>query len=229
MEQSPIVSVCLITYNHEPFIRQAIEGVLHQTTEYKYELIIADDYSKDHTRDIIKGYADKYPDIIKLILQERNVGAARNWIDLISAPKSKYIAYFEGDDYWVAPDKLQNQIQYLEQHSDYIACCGNAVYIKNGMEQEKVRNWPNERDISTKDFLFGNDVMTGTIFFRNQFSLEFFNLLKNAFVGDWILFYCLSKKGKFYYTPEVLTAYRIHSEGAWNKLNRFKGFDTKEG
>src|SRR5260221_9377408 len=104
---TPLLSVCLITYNHSKFIRQAIEGVLMQSVNFSWELIIADDCSTDGTREILLEYKQKYPDFIKLILQKQNVGPAKNWLGLITSPKSKYIAYFEGDDFWIHPFKLQ--------------------------------------------------------------------------------------------------------------------------
>ena len=103
----PLLSVCLITYNHVNFIKQAIDGVLMQKVDFAWELIIADDFSTDGTREILLEYKNKYPDFIKLILQEKNVGSAQNLIDLITVPISKYITYFDGDDYWIDPLKLQ--------------------------------------------------------------------------------------------------------------------------
>ena len=111
--EAPLLSVCLITYNHNKYIREAIESILMQKVNFTWELIIADDFSTDGTREIVLEYKEKYPDFIKLILQEKNVGATRNWIDLIIAPKSKYIAYFEGDDYWTNPYKLQKQRDFI--------------------------------------------------------------------------------------------------------------------
>ena len=103
----PLLAVCLITYNHKTFIQEALEGVLMQKVDFPFKIIIADDYSTDGTRDILLQYKERYPDLITLILQQKNVGAAQNWIDLITAPKSKYIACFEGDDYWTDENKLQ--------------------------------------------------------------------------------------------------------------------------
>jgi glycosyltransferase involved in cell wall biosynthesis len=217
-ESIPLVSICLITYNHANFIRKAIEGIFEQETSFEWELIIADDFSTDGTREILEEYKQKYPERIKLILQMQNVGPAKNWLDLIRTPVGKYIAYFEGDDYWKDSQKIQKQVFFLEQNADFVACCGNAVYVKNGVEMKKVRNWEKVKTITTKDFLLGNDIITGTVLFRNQLSINFFKLLKNAYAGDWILYYYLSKKGNFYYSPDVLAAYRIHEGGAWNRL-----------
>ena len=126
MTNVPLLSVCLITYNHENYIRQAIEGVLMQKVNFNWELIIAEDCSTDKTRDIILEYKKKHPDFIKLILQEKNVGPAKNWIELITKPNSKYIAYFEGDDYWTDPLKLQKQVGFLEANPDYVIHSGFA-------------------------------------------------------------------------------------------------------
>jgi glycosyltransferase involved in cell wall biosynthesis len=116
---TPLLSVCLITYNHVKYIREAIDGVLMQKVNFSWELIIADDFSTDGTREIVLNYKEKYPEFIKLILQEKNVGATQNWFDLLNAPASKYIAYFEGDDYWIDPLKLQKQVDFLEQNDEY--------------------------------------------------------------------------------------------------------------
>src|ERR1700753_2289863 len=98
--KSPLISVCLITYNHKPYISQAIEGALMQKLDAPWEFIIADDCSTDGAREVISAYKSANPDRIRLILQEKNVGPAKNWFDLIGAARGKYIAYFEGCAYW---------------------------------------------------------------------------------------------------------------------------------
>src|SRR6187402_2860382 len=118
MKDSPLVSVCLITYNHKEYIVQAIESVLMQKTSFGWELIVADDYSTDGTRDILLEYQKQYPELITLILQEHNVGPAKNWMTLMEKPRTKYIAYFEGDDYWTDPLKLQKQVNVLEKNDE---------------------------------------------------------------------------------------------------------------
>ena len=116
---NPTLSICLIAYNHKEFINKAIDGILMQETNFDWNLIVADDFSTDGTRDILLDYKNKFPTKIELILQEKNVGAAQNWIDLMKAPRSKYIAYLEGDDYWTDPLKLQKQVDFLEANPEY--------------------------------------------------------------------------------------------------------------
>ena len=99
-EFSPLVSICVITYNQEKYIAQAIDGVLMQQTDFPIELIIGEDCSPDNTRKICLDYKNKYPDKIKLLLPDKNKGSMRNFIDTMQAANGKYIALCEGDDYW---------------------------------------------------------------------------------------------------------------------------------
>lgn len=131
---SPMVSVGILTYNQVNYISQAIESVLLQEVNFDYEIVIADDYSTDGTREIVQSYAEKYPDIIKLILQEENVGLVENSKCLKRKCKGRYRATQEGDDYWVDPLRLQKQVEFLENNPDYVAVCGTLSTVdKRGL------------------------------------------------------------------------------------------------
>jgi glycosyltransferase involved in cell wall biosynthesis len=130
----PLVSVAMITYNHAPFIVQAIEGVLQQKTSFSFELIIGEDCSTDGAREIVFKYQKKYPDIIQVVTSDKNVGAKGNGYRTIRACQGKYIAFCEGDDYWHHPYKLQKQADYMENHPD----CG-LVYSSYDMYYVKSR------------------------------------------------------------------------------------------
>jgi glycosyltransferase involved in cell wall biosynthesis len=112
----PLVSVKMITYNHAPYIARAIEGVLMQKTNFPFELVIGEDCSTDGTREIVFDYKNKYSDIIQVITSGENVGAKKNSYRNTKACRGKYLAFCEGDDYWHHPDKLQKQVDYLENH-----------------------------------------------------------------------------------------------------------------
>ena len=118
----PKVSVCLVTYNHEKFIKQAIESVFMQKTDFDYEVVIGEDYSTDNTRKILSQYQMRYPHRIKAIFNNKNVGPVENFIRTLSTCKGKYIAYLEGDDYWTDAYKLQKQVDFLDKHPDYSLC-----------------------------------------------------------------------------------------------------------
>lgn len=118
----PLLSVVTITYNHEPYIAKCIEGVLMQKVNFPIEFIIAEDCSTDGTRAICEDYAAKYPNLIRLVTSESNVGALNNEKRAMLAARGKYIAFCEGDDYWTYPLKLQTQVDFLDAHLDYSVC-----------------------------------------------------------------------------------------------------------
>lgn len=206
----PLLSVCIITYNHEEYIRDAIEGVLMQKVNFNYEIIIADDYSTDNTRKILLEYKEKYPKFFKLILQEKNVGAAQNWLDLISTPKSKYIAYFEGDDYWTDPLKLQKQVDFLEANAEYGLVCTNYTsdLITTAID--------NSKDIYLKDILKDSAVGTVTTMFKNSILQQ--HLLNTAnlqlSMGDFPLWIHISSMQKVYKLSDTTAHYRILENSA---------------
>lgn len=115
----PLVSIVCITYNHEPYLRKALDSFLMQKTSFAYEIVLAEDCSTDGTRKICEEYAAKYPDIIHYVWSENNVGAVENEARAIRAAKGKYIALCEGDDYWTDSMKLQKQVDFMESHPEY--------------------------------------------------------------------------------------------------------------
>jgi glycosyltransferase involved in cell wall biosynthesis len=106
------VSVLMITYNHEKFIAQAIDSILMQQTDFEYEIVVGDDFSKDRTRAILDNYKKKHPSKIKLLFPDRNLGMHRNFIQTLNSCQGQYVALLEGDDYWTSPYKLQKQVDF---------------------------------------------------------------------------------------------------------------------
>ena len=211
----PLLSVCLITYNHVNFIKKALEGVLIQKVNFSWELIIADDFSIDGTREILLEYKNGYPDFIKLILQETNVGAAKNWAALINTPRSKYIAYFEGDDYWTDPHKLQRQVDFLEDNPDFVTCFHNMRIINEDHPYLDLISNTNQQEITTlEDLACGNYIYTASCVFRNNL-LEIPDWLYQCPVGDYPLHLLNAQYGKIKFIDEVMGVYRVHKGGLW--------------
>jgi glycosyltransferase involved in cell wall biosynthesis len=211
-----------MTYNHAKYIREAIDGVLMQKATFTWELIIADDFSTDGTREIVLEYKEKYPDVIKLILQGQNVGAAQNWKDLMAAPSSKYIAYFEGDDYWIDPLKLQKQVDVLENNSAVAGCFANAIIVddERHVVSEDYLAYYNKQvktEIRTVDIVPFGASPSNTLMFRREILIDppewFVRNSRHSAIDLLItlhgIFYCLNEK---------LGAYRIHSGGSWSSL-----------
>jgi len=212
-----LLSVCLITYNHEKYIRQAIDGILMQKVNFPWELIIADDCSTDGTTDIVKEYKKQYPNFIHLILQEKNVGPAKNWIDLITTPKSKYIAYFEGDDYWTDPLKLQKQVDFLEGNPDFAICYHN---VEERFEDDETQSFlyvpigqPLISDIY--DLAIRNFIPTCAVLFRNNLRNGLPSWIAATKIGDWPLHIYNAGYGKIKYLPKVMGVHRNHTGGTW--------------
>lgn len=218
-----MVSVICITYNHAKFITKAIDGFLMQKTNFKYEVIIHDDVSTDGTIEIIKEYQKKYPDIIKPIFEEENQyskGVSVTKIASLQA-KGKYVALCEGDDYWTDPDKLQMQVDFLENNSDYSYTFHNAsivwmdgtLYKKHFLPFKRPLKsiaWENKnRTYSVNDVIELGFIPTASVvtYKEHLVNREFF--CENPVCGDLPLRLYAALQGKAYYFNKVMSAYRI--------------------
>lgn len=223
-ELNPVVSVCMITYNHEAFISQSIEGVLMQKTNFAFELIIGEDCSTDKTREICFKYKEKYPQKITLLLPESNLGMTKNFISSLNVAAGKYIALCEGDDYWTDPYKLQKQVDFLESNSEY-SCCFHRYDILDGETNLSrkdntdflfIDNNLSGCDISTELFLTKWITQPLTMVFRKEL-LDIKCLEKYKFTRDQHLIYHLLQKGKAYLFVFNAGVYREHIGGIHGK------------
>lgn len=210
-----IVSVCMITYNHENYISQAIEGVLIQKTSFPIELIIGEDYSSDETKKICNKYVKLYPNKIKLLPSEKNIGMTSNFIKTMKECKGKYIALCEGDDYWIDPHKLQKQIDFLEANPEYSLCFHEVLHIWEDKSHQphyiignkKMKEWFTAEDIIPKDFTIATDSMC----FRRECLNGLFEWCEEIDLEIAILTIWLSTKGKVKYLDEMMSVYRKNS------------------
>lgn len=211
MHDMPLVSVCLITYNQEEFIREALEGIVMQKTDFAVEVIIGEDCSTDGTRKICEEYINKYPNLLKPLFHKKNVGMMGNWIATIQACKGKYIALCEGDDYWTDPYKLQKQADFMESHPDFSLCAHNADTLEYG---ELRRLEPIQKDILTTDDIIMQDwgIMTASMLFRKDSFVipDWYYNIKN---GDYGLQLLVSLKGNARILPDAMSVYRKHVGG----------------
>lgn len=211
----PLLSVCLITYNHENYIRQAIEGVLMQKVDFEWELIIAEDCSTDSTRAILLEYKEKYPDFIKLILQKKNVGPGKNFLDLIETPKSKYIAYFEGDDYWTDPLKLQKQVDILEANKNIGLVYTNVRHFNqtSGDFIEIAPRFAKEPSEVIPLMLKSKFIDLSASVFRTKVLFKVIDVirveLETRVIGDTRILLETVYQSEIYFLNEVTTIYRI--------------------
>lgn len=220
----PLLSVVTITYNHAPYIAKCIEGVLMQQVNFPMEFIIAEDCSTDGTRAICEEYAQKYPDLIRLITSETNVGANPNELRAMKAAKGKYIAYCEGDDYWTDPLKLQKQVDFLESHPDYSVCFHNRMVERNGKIEFKDEfasfcgNGQEGFDLTLPMF-FHNWITFpfSMVFRRNVFDLDWYDKYKYFRDSHMILHFLLAGKG--YVLNFVGGVRTIHDDSMFFSMN----------
>lgn len=205
-----VVSVLMVTYAHEQFIAQAIESIVMQETNFVFELVIGEDYGPDKTREICLSYQQKYPDIIKLNFQDKNVGPQPNFINTYKCCKGKYIALCEGDDYWTDKHKLQKQVDFLEANPDYTMCAHASDILTDGVFELMTLN---KDTLTINDILTENwGIMTASVMFRkNAFNIpDWFVKVKN---GDFALQLLMSDKGKIGYLSDNMSVYRRHIGG----------------
>lgn len=224
-ELKAVVSVCMITYNHENYIKQAIEGVLMQQTSFPIELIIGEDCSTDNTRKICIEYQAKYPDIVRLILPEKNLGIKRNFIETMQAAKGNFIALCEGDDYWTDALKLQKQVDFLEANSEYSLCCHRYKIYDEVSKQWDV-DYGDELFKSSKEGITFNNSLnlktwltkSMTLMFRRD-RLDNDKLKQYKLTRDAHLNYELLKEGKGYCANWDAAVYRKHDGGIFSKTS----------
>lgn len=210
---NPLVTVCIITFNHERYIKQALESVLNQIADFEWNILIADDFSTDTTREIITEFKKNHKDKIQLLLQEKNVGAAQNFVDLIKKPNSKYLAYLEGDDYWIDNHKLQEQVDFLEKNPNFSLVHTNVIASQNDKEIYPPPLKPWNIKNSEADLEFGLQrplAFSGTTVFRKiDFEKFLNNKYKNVRAGDWAFWVILLLFGKAKFLNKPSAVYRI--------------------
>ncbi len=209
------VSICCNTFMHEKFIRDALDGFLIQKTKYTFEVLVADDASSDGTANIIREYAEKYPDIIKPLLfsenqysQGKKPGAQNR-----ARATGRYIALCEGDDYWTDPEKLEKQISYMESHPDCTFCFSNGLTRYGDELRQSVIPWDKSTIILKRqvDFNVGELELVGYIptasfVYRNGYKFPL--MPKGAFLGDTYVKLSMAAYGYAHYFPEEMVVYR---------------------
>lgn len=246
MEKKPLVSVVMITYNHENYIKEAIEGVLMQECDFEIELILANDCSSDQTHEVIQDILNLHPkaNIINYFNHDKNIGMMPNFLFALKQAKGEYIALCDGDDYWIDSLKLRRQFLFINEQENCIACFENAqIKLCDGTFLRNYYEFSYSKKISIKEmFLLGGSTFpTSSLFFKNciDYYPDFF---LNSHAGDSCLLFLLLDKGSIIYDGFAISSvYRKHNSGVftssndkfsemkksiilYNKVNRYFGF-----
>lgn len=221
----PLVVIRCLVYNHEPYLRDCLEGFVMQQTNFPFVAIVHDDASTDGSAAIIREYEEKYPDIIKPIYETENqyskhdgsLGRIMNVA--IDATGAKYVAMCEGDDYWIDPLKLQKQVDILETDDTLMAVCSDTSIVDNNSHLlNPKRGGVVKNDIegryTLRDFFnYNHQYPTASVLYRNSHKEDVrakYSRTRNAYLGDWTLWICLHIYGDFYFINEPMVAYRIN-------------------
>lgn len=221
--ERPTVSVWIVAYNHERFIAQCLESVLMQQVDFTYEIVIGEDCSTDGTRAIIQDFEARYPDIIKPIYHESNVGATCNAYKYCYPKlRGKYIACLEADDFWIDDQKLQLQVDALEKDPQAVLCFTQIKVLTDG-ENNFEQHWStkyNRRQnrYDAVDILNTFNIVTCSILFRNVYPILPYDPAKYP-TGDVSLSVFLMLKGDAIYIDRPTAAYRLHDAGSYSPVS----------
>ena len=231
----PVVSVDMLAYNHEPFIRQAIEGVMMQKTDFEFELVIGEDCSTDKTREICFEYQKKFPDKIRVLWSEENLcqhphPAGGNSRRVQSHCRGEFVAFCEGDDYWTDPTKLQRQVDVMHRHPEVSLCTHRyQILSSDGSLRPAMRSWAMLESALAKSgepdgFLFNARdpfewliFQTATVMYRKSlFDMDFYNRAK--FHCDIVSFHAALKNGPGYFINREMSVYRQGEQGVYSRM-----------
>lgn len=225
-----VVAIRCTIFNHEPYIRQCLDGFVMQKTNFPFVAIVHDDCSTDGSAEIIREYAQKYPDIIKPIFESENQYSKRDGSlqrimrTAIEATRCKYVAMCEGDDYWTDPYKLQKQVDFLEAHSDYSICFSRVQCLQVATSQLGdeliVQDKPGKSTIL--DLACGNYIHTPSVVFRYSMTIERkISALGYCMPSDYVFWMLYAEQGKIWKMDEPMAVYRVGS-GMWSSDNSIK-------
>lgn len=203
-----------MTYNHESYIRQCLDGFLFQQTNFTFEILLHDDASTDNTANIIREYESKYPDLIKPIYQTENQyskGVGISVVYQFPRAKGKYIALCEGDDYWTDPYKLQKQVDFLEANPSFSLSFHKAKVLSEGILHTELYAHLEEREYFGKEIFDNWTIPTCSVLFRNNFKIR---IPKSILFGDIYLFLLILNQGKAYCHGFEGSVYRRNNGGA---------------
>ena len=222
------ISVVCITYNHKNLIRQALDGFIMQKTDFPFEVIVHDDASADGTADIVREYAEKYPQLIKAICQKENVyskGVSPIREYALPLAKGEYIALCEGDDYWTDENKLQIQYNYMKSHPECALCAHQATLYDCEKNIERNHNADTEdRFFTVEDIIKGSGGVfaTAAVLFKKIVYTDIPECLNAKGFGDFQLFLSAALHGTVYYMARNMATYNFGVSGSWTRRIMFQ-------
>ncbi|MEO6721263.1 MAG: glycosyltransferase [Ferruginibacter sp.] len=218
----------MITYNHKSYIRQAVESIMMQQTDFAVELFIGDDNSTDGTTDICNELVHEYPGRINLTVNSVNIGPSENAINIFrKCSGAKYIAICEGDDYWCDEYKLQKQVDFLEANDEYAICFHEVMVLRENGQKEFYNNIEVNKSFNVVDLAHNNFIATVSCLFRVYDHFKIFPTWYKGFAGnDYGLKLLNATKGEIYYIKDCMAVYRVHNGGIWSSQTHTEMYEN---
>ncbi|WP_445666680.1 glycosyltransferase family 2 protein [Fodinibius sp. AD559] len=226
----PQVSVCITTYQHAPFIKKCVKSALEQQTNFPIEIIIGEDESTDGTREICKQLAEQHQDSIRLFLRSRenvryingNPTGRHNFLETLKAARGKYIAFCDGDDYWIDSRKLQKQYEYMESNTDISLSLHNAYVVDKKGQKKSIFPKIQDQSIINPEKIIekgGGFCATNSVFFRSNMLTNMPDWFIDSYVGDYSLYLLAIEHGKIGALPDIMSCYRSGHTNSWSNLS----------
>lgn len=233
--QDTMVSICCITYNQASYIRDALDGFIKQNTDFGYEVLIHDDASDDGTAEIIREYAERYPNLIYPILQTENQYSKglTNISGTFNFPRArgKYIAMCEGDDYWTDADKLQKQVDYMEAHPDCSLCFHSAKVevLGRAVTERQMRPYRGDRNVLSEEIIDKTSgYPTASLMFRSEMVKQLPEFYVQAPIADIPLQLMAAARGWAHYMDSPMCVYRLGGAASWTTLMKQGNYEQKQ-
>ena len=218
--QLPIVSIVMIAYNLEKYLSEAIESVLMQKVDFKYELVIGEDCSKDRTLQIAMEYQTKYPDKIRVLRREKNLGLTPNCVDTHNHCNGKYIALLDGDDYWTDDKKLQKQVDFMETHPEYAGCAHQASIIRGDATNFVKLFGPQEdKEFDLDDMITHRKFHTSSLLYRREIWEKCGGIPTGISSNERAIYPMIAIFGPVHYFKENMCVYRLAPTGLNSKIS----------
>jgi len=239
--QQPLLSVCVITYNHAKYVREALDSILSQITTVPFEIVVGDDCSTDGTKEILLQYQLDYPKLFRLLLSKRRLGeftgnGQLNFIRVLSSVRGEYVACLEGDDFWSDDHKISSQIQTLKLDPKIAMVCHRVEYVfQEDFDQQLLHEYDSlrtsdgkmifpeftsTRTLTWQELLKRNTIQTCSIMYRKSSIPSIPHWMLNLAMGDWPLCLHAATQGIIRLDPVVMAKYRLHGKSYWSSETR---------
>lgn len=218
------LTVVTTTYNQEKYIEKCIKGIVCQKTNFDFQFLISDDNSTDNTRKIIEKYKTLYPNMIRVIYRDKNLGPMENFIQTLNEVHTEYVALCDGDDYWTDKNKLQRQVDFLDNNKDFTICFHRTkIFFDDNSREPVFHPIGIKKDLDLIDLCMNNTIPANTVVYRWIYRKKdsFINDFPKGIVpGDYYVHLMHAAKGRIHYIPKQMSCYRRNSQGMWWEMTQ---------